>query len=370
MQCKRIYVAATSQHVGKTTSTLGLIHTLRESGVNVGYCKPVGQQFIDVGNRRADKDALLFASSMGFELVPELHSPVILGPGATTAYLDNPSQYPYANKLLKSSKILQQHHEVVVYEGTGHPGVGSVVHLSNDRVAELLGASVILVVEAGIGSTIDSLYLNLAVFEQKNIPVLGVIINKAYVSKIDKIRKYVGPVLKERGTSLLGILPYEEELGLPVMATIAKTLKAKIEYHDDQLDNRVGGIIAGSLIDLSEVKQFENQLLVVSINRLGEALKKLNKVLRMIDVDKSPLSGIILNGKGQIPEEYVDYFREHKVPVLRSMMDTYECVIKISRIEVKINRRTPWKVNKAIQLFKEHVDMTHVLEKIGNHSSI
>lgn len=364
MQCKRLYVAATSQHVGKTTSTLGLIHTLREAGVNVGYCKPVGQQYIDVGKSRADKDAMLFSSTVGFDLVPELHSPVILGPGATTAYLDNPGQYTYSNKLLKSSKILQQHHDVVVYEGTGHPGVGSVVHLSNDRVAELLEAQVILVVEAGIGSTIDSLYLNLSVFERKNIPVLGVIINKAYASKIDKIRQYVGPVLEERGTALLGILPYEEELGLPVMATIAKTLNAKVEFNEDQLDNRIGGIIAGSLIDVSEVKNIDNQLLVVSIKRLGEALRKLDQVVRLIDVDKQPLSGIILNGTGQIPEEYVEYFREHQIPVLRSYMDTYECVIKISRIEVKINRRTPWKVKKAIELFKEHVDMTRVWEKI------
>lgn len=364
MQCKRIYVAATSQHVGKTTSTLGLIHSLQQGGLNVGYCKPVGQQFIDVSAGRADKDALLFSSSIGFDLVPELHSPVILGSGATTAFLENPSQYTYANKVLKASKILQQHHDIVVYEGTGHPGVGSVVDLSNDRVAELIEAGVIMVVEAGIGSTIDSLYLNLSVFERKNIPILGVIINKAYRSKIEKIQKYLRPVLEKRGTRLLGILPYEEELGLPVMATIAKALKAKVEFNEDQLDNRVGGIIAGSLIDMQEGKNSDNQLLVVSINRLGEALKKLNQVLRMIDTDKSPLSGIILNGKGEIAEEYIDYFHEHRIPVLRSQMDTYECVIKISRIEVKINRRTPWKIKKAIELFQQHVDLSPVLEEI------
>ncbi|MEL6392284.1 MAG: dethiobiotin synthase [Bacteroidota bacterium] len=45
----RLYIAATSQHVGKTTSTLGLMAAIKERGINVGYCKPVGQQFVDLG---------------------------------------------------------------------------------------------------------------------------------------------------------------------------------------------------------------------------------------------------------------------------------------------------------------------------------
>ena len=70
MSCKCIYVAATSQHVGKTTSTLGLIAALQRAGIQVGYCKPLGQEFIDVGPSRVDKDALLFSDFMGFELEP------------------------------------------------------------------------------------------------------------------------------------------------------------------------------------------------------------------------------------------------------------------------------------------------------------
>jgi len=361
MQKKKIYVAATSQHVGKTTSTLGLVHALRQEGINVGYCKPVGQQFIDVNGSRADKDAMLFASSMDFELKPELHSPVILGSGATTAYLDDPSAFNYTNRVVKASKLLEQQHEVVVYEGTGHPGVGSVVHLSNARVADLVQAGLIMVVEAGVGNTIDRLDLNLSVFQQKNIPILGVIINKCLPSKIDKVRHYVGRELEARGINLLGIMPYEEELGLPVMHTIAKTLKAKVTHNEDMMDNRVKDIIAGSLIDLKELDDYDGQLLVVSINRLSEALKKLDKVARMMNTSQSPLSGLILTGKGEMPPDIEAYFQTHRIPVLRSQIDTYEVVIKISRIEVKINTRTPWKVKKATELFCKSIDLAPVL---------
>ena len=364
MAIRRIYVAATSQHVGKTTSTLGLLANLKEQGINVGYCKPVGQQYIDIGPSRTDKDALLFSTVMDFDLVPELHSPVILGSGATTAYLDNPKQYNFKTRVLKASKILEQNHSVVVYEGTGHPGVGSVVGLSNAKVANMLHAGLIMVVEAGIGKTIDSLDLNLSVFEQKKIPILGVILNKALPSKIEKVRHYVGKVLDQRGINLLGILPYEEELGLPIVQTIVKAIDAKVTHNEDQLDNRVKDIIAGSLIDLTKLRNFNNQLLVVSVNRIDDALKKLAQVSRLIEIEGSPLSGIIITGDGDVQQEHIDYFNEYQIPVLRSLMDTYEVVKKIGRIEVKINTRTPWKVRKAIELFKEHVDLNPVLERI------
>lgn len=366
MAINKIFVAATSQHVGKTTSTLGLLSCLRAQGINVGYCKPVGQQFIDVNNTRVDKDALLFASSSNFDLVPELHSPVILGPGATTAYLDQPELFNYGNKILKASKILQSQFDVVVYEGTGHPGVGSVVGLSNARVAEMLGAGLIMVVEAGIGNTIDLLDLNLSVFEQKNIPILGVIINKAIPTKIEKVEHYVGNVLKDRGINLLGVLPYDRELGLPVMHSIVKAINGKVELNEDQLDNRVMDIIAGSLIDLRELKEFSNQLLVVSVNRLDEALKKLEGVFRFVDQKEYPLSGIIVTGDEEISQEHQEKFLENKVPVVRAAMDTYEVVIKISRMEVKINTRTPWKVKKAIELFRDHIDLQPVMDSLGN----
>ncbi len=365
MNSKKIFVAATSQHVGKTTSTLGLLACLKSAGLNIGYCKPVGQQFIDVKNQRVDKDALLFASTSGFELVPELHSPVILGPGATTAFLDNPDQFNFGIKILKASKILQSQFDAVVYEGTGHPGVGSVVGLSNARVAEMLDAGLIMVVEAGIGNTIDLLDLNLSVFEQKNIPILGVIINKAIPSKIEKVRHYVGNVLADRGINLLGVMPYEQELGLPVMHTIVKAINGKVDFNEDMLDNKVTDIIAGSLIDLNEVTDFSNQLLVVSISRIDEALKKLDVVSRMVDQDGFPLSGIIVTGEGEFSPHHVELFDSHKVPVVRAAMDTYEVVIKISRIEVKINIRTPWKVKKAIELFDDHVDLQPVLDFLG-----
>ncbi|MEM6261947.1 MAG: AAA family ATPase [Bacteroidota bacterium] len=366
-----IYVAATSQHVGKTTSTLGLIHTLRKQGLNVGYSKPVGQQHVTHDGKQVDKDTALFAQFMGFEIEPDIHSPIILGRGATKAYIDNPSAFSLEDRLDYAREVLENRHEFVVYEGTGHPGVGSVANVSNSVVAEHMDSGVIMIVEAGIGNTIDLLDLNLSVFQQKNIPILGIIINKCLPEKIEQVQHYVGKVLAQRGLPILGIIPYEEELALPLMATIRKAIKGDVMYNETHFDNKVEDIIAGSLIDLNELKSFRNQLLVVSFNRIKDALGKIQHVCDQACLENSPLSGIILTGQGTLPEDTIKYIQDNEIPVIRSRIDTYESVIKISRIEVKINTRTPWKVKKAVELFEKHVDLTHLMKSISKiHSGI
>jgi hypothetical protein len=40
-------------------------------------------------------------------------------------------------------------------------------------------------------------------------------------------------------------------------------------------------------------------------------------------------------------------------------------VIKISKIEVKINPRTPWKAQQAVALIGQHVDLDAILKFSG-----
>ncbi len=364
---KRIYVAATSQHVGKTTSTLGLVSTLNDIGINVGYCKPVGQQFVDLGNLKVDKDVLLFEQIIGFGLVEEVHSPVILGKGATSAYLENPSKFHYRQSIIDAQKVLETKHEVVVYEGTGHPGVGSVVGLSNAEVAKMLGASVIMVVKGGIGNTIDRMMLSICGFQRKNVPIAGIIINKVLPSKMDKIEYYVGKKLKELGIPLLGLLPYDKSLTNPIMETVRVAVKGDVIANEDKMTNMVEDIVSGSLIDTEAFSASSNHLLVVNPKRLCDAIDKIKAISLIKGLDKSPLSGIIITGEGGFGENSdllgncSEYVAEHGIPVISTHLDTFGAVVKISKIEVKINTKTPWKSAKAIELIKEYVDLSSII---------
>jgi BioD-like phosphotransacetylase family protein len=361
MPYRNIFVAATSQHVGKTTSTLGLVSSFMKRGLKVGYCKPVGQKFLDLQNLRVDKDTILFADLIKFDIVPEVHSPVILGPGATELYLDNPTQVDLDEIILSAAQELSRNNELVIYEGTGHPGVGSVANVSNARVARLLNAGVVMVVEGGIGSTIDMLNMTTALFREENVPIIGVIVNKVIPDKMEKVRHYVGKWLSDHDLPLLGLMPYEKTLAYPLIRSVAEAVKGVVTYNADYQDNKVESILAGSLIDLKELRSSQDLLLVVATRSINEAIRKIEFMAAQHGIKNCPLSGIVATGEGQMDRHTLKYIENNNLPLIRSELDTYGAVLRISKIEVKINRSTPWKIKMAIDLIENNVDLSAIL---------
>ncbi|MBK9568095.1 MAG: AAA family ATPase [Saprospiraceae bacterium] len=359
---KNIFVAATSQHVGKTTSTLGLVSTFMKKGLKVGYCKPVGQKFLDIQNLRVDKDTILFADLINFEIIPEMHSPVILGPGATEIYIDHPDDFNLDEIIINAEKKLSKENEIVIYEGTGHPGVGSVANVSNAKVARLLNAEVIMIVEGGVGSTIDMLNMTTALFREEGVPILGVIVNKVIPEKMDKVQYYVEKWLKAHNLPLLGLMPYEKKLAYPLIKTVAEAVNGFVTYNADYVDNKVESIIAGSLIDLKELKSSEDLLLVVATRSINEAIKKIELMVQNHGIRNCPLSGIVATGEGQIDKHTIKYIEKNNLPLIRTELDTYGSFLRISKIEVKINRSTPWKIKMAIDLIENNIDLDRILE--------
>lgn len=361
---KNIYVAASSQHVGKTTSTLGLVASFMKMGYKVGYCKPIGQQALKVEGFPVDKDTVLFADLISFVIQPDIHSPVILGKGATTSFLENPSAFHYKEAIMSAAAELESKNELVIYEGTGHSGVGSVVGLSNAAVAKMLGAGVIFIIEGGIGSSIDKLNMNLALFREHNVPIIGVIVNKVVPEKMEKIRHYLQIWLDQANLKLLGLMPYDESLAYPQMWSVVDAIHGKVIYNEEYLDNKVESFLAGSLIDAVKIKENQNLLLVVSTPKVDEAVTTVRYLTRRFGLPKPPLAGIVATGLGEIKKNTIDFVKEHKIPLVTTHLDTYGSVIKISRIEVKINRETPWKVQRAIELIQQNIDLDYILQSV------
>ena len=57
MPAKRVFLAATGQNRGKTTTSIGLLAAIRERDLRLGFLKPVGQRYLVVDGTRADEEA-------------------------------------------------------------------------------------------------------------------------------------------------------------------------------------------------------------------------------------------------------------------------------------------------------------------------
>ena len=151
-----IFVAATKQHVGKTTTSLAVLSGLQKRFENVGFLKPVGQQHvkveIDLGDEegnssiRVDKDVVLIKEHFNLDHIDYRYmSPVIIPKGYTRQFVDGEiSTSSQQRDVEEAAERISSCSDITLIEGTGHCAVGSIVGLNNAKVASLLGADMVL----------------------------------------------------------------------------------------------------------------------------------------------------------------------------------------------------------------------------------
>src|SRR6188472_798941 len=175
---RQLYLAATGMNRGKTTVALGLLAALAQRKLDVGFTKPVGQRYAIVDGQPADEDAILVRAALGLPDALTVMSPVHIPRGFTKAYIRGEVTPDLPGRIRRAHDTLADKYDLLLVEGTGHAGVGSVVGLSNAQVARMLKAPAAIVAEAGVGRPIDEIVLNRALFARHGVEVVGAILNK------------------------------------------------------------------------------------------------------------------------------------------------------------------------------------------------
>src|SRR5256885_8779485 len=163
----RVFIAATRQNDGKTTTSLGLLAALQKFHPRIGYIKPVGQRFVEIAEQKIDEDTVLMDQVYKLNCPLVDMSPIAVEPDFTRKYLQSSNYDALVRKIQKAFDRVAWEKDFVLCEGSGHAGVGSVFDLSNAQVAKILDARVIIVTQGGIGKPIDEVALNQALFEKE-----------------------------------------------------------------------------------------------------------------------------------------------------------------------------------------------------------
>ena len=232
-----IFVAATRQHVGKTTCSLAIVSGLKKRFDKVGFIKPVGQQHVEVVSEnknstiRVDKDVCLMREHFHLNHIDyEDMSPVIIPSGYTKKFVDGEITL---NSQIQDVEVAMGNvasaSDVVVLEGTGHCAVGSIVGLNNAKVASLLGADMVLICNGGLGSAFDELELNRVLCQHYNVRIAGVILNKVRPDKLEQTEHYMRKaMLQSWGVPLLACIPDQPYLGCPALADMENLFQTKL----------------------------------------------------------------------------------------------------------------------------------------------
>src|SRR3954453_64748 len=268
----RIFIAATRQNEGKTTTSLGLITALQPHYPRVGYIKPVGQRFIEIEEQKIDEDTVLMDSVYQLNCPLVDMSPIAVEPDFTRKYLANANYDLLVKKIQKAFDRVAWEKDFVLCEGSGHAGVGSVFDLSNAQDAKILGAKVIIITRGGIGKPIDEVALNQALFEKEGVEIIGVILNKVLGSKLEFITEFGRRGLKRKGLELLGVIPHQAVLSSPTIGLIREELGAEMLNQTSGSSNLVEGVAVGAMGAHNAMGFFKRGVLLITPGDLEDII--------------------------------------------------------------------------------------------------
>jgi BioD-like phosphotransacetylase family protein len=358
----RVFIAATRQNDGKTTTSLGLLALLQKYYPRVGYIKPVGQRFVEIAEHKIDEDTVLMDQVYKLNCPLVDMSPIAVEPDFTRRYLEASNYDTLVRKIQKAFDRVAWEKDFVLCEGSGHAGVGSVFDLSNARVAKLLGAKVIIVSQGGIGKPIDEVSLNQALFEKEGVEIIGVILNKVLQDKIEYVTDFARRGFKRKGLELLGVLPHRRILSSPTLDLIREELNAELLNSPDHIHNLVDDVVLGAMAVHNTTAFFKPGVLLITPGDREDII--LAAATLNIPFGKDGLAGIVLTGDLKPNPNVLKVIDQIPFPVLLAHESSYLVASKVHDLIVKTRPSDIEKIALIRDLIADHVDVKRILNAL------
>ena len=362
----RVYIAATRQNDGKTTACIGLMSILRTRFKRLGFIKPVGQRYVEVEGHRIDADAYLMRDVYGCPDLLSDMSPIAVDRNFTRRYLKEPNPVELKEAIISRFTRIAADNDIVVIEGTGHAGVGSIFDLNNARVAAMLDAPVILVAGGGIGRPFDEIMLNQALFEKHGVKIVGVIINKVREQKMEEVSSYLEPALARVNLPLLGVFPYRRRLQEPTIRQVIDTVGGELLNGESHLRNSVSDIIVGAMTPHRALTYFKGNSLVVTP---GDRDDLILTAISLASTTRAPrghmIAGLVLTGGVRPRRSVMNVIRRTNIPVVLSKDDTYYVTSRLHDIMVKIKPEEHEKIHLVQKIYSKYCNINLLLNQLS-----
>jgi len=374
---RHLYLAATGQNRGKTTTALGFLDGFIREGLATGFMKPVGQRTVIQDGVPADEDAVLMKAVFGLPGSLRSMSPVHIPRGFTKAYI--------AGEVVEDlgARVRQAHAtfadcDVLLVEGTGHAGVGAVIGLSNAVVAAMLGVPTVIVSEGGVGRPIDEIVLNASLFRAHGVEVAGAIVNKVELDAQPGIVRTLERGLALHGIPLLGVLPYRPILSNPTLGMILEGVRGEAIHPGPDLDAVIGGVAIGAMEPGHMLERVGPRTLVIvpgdredviltvtTAHLVGPARGGSSNVAELTgparDGHDGAALGLVLTGGYRPRPAVIDAIRRADLFATLVGEDTYAVASEVHDLLVKTHPADREKIALIKALVAEHLDIDRIL---------
>lgn len=360
--CKKLFIAATGQNCGKTTMSVSLMHLARKKYGRVGFIKPIGPKIEMFGNRMVDMDAALMAKAYGLEQDIHLMSPVALHKNFTREFLNGQiNKDELEERVVSAVRELEKKYDFLIIEGAGHAGVGSIIGLNNARVAHLLDAPVIVVAGSGIGSVVDSLRLNMALFEKEGADVRLAVINKVRYDKRKQILALVKLAFENTSLSITGGFNYSPILANPTLVHISKLFGLPLRANDKERSRIIHNIQLGAASSQKVVDNLLDDTLLIVTGSRDELLVTTSSLYHIPEYQER-IAGMVITGHAAVSEISQRIVEDSGIPYIRVNETTADVYTALSEDVAKITVEDVEKLN----WIKDHAEKEIDFEAIDS----
>lgn len=354
--CKKIFVASTGQNTGKTTTSISLLHLAREKYSRVGFIKPFGPKVINYQGQDVDVDAALVAHVYGMDDKLALMSPVVLHSQTTRKVLDGRMDAePFLGQIEQAVAELERQCDFLIIEGAGHSGVGSVVGLSNAHVARRLNAPVLMIAGGGVGSVIDDICLNLALFREAGAEVRAILPNKLRQEKREMTLNYLDLAFREAGIRVIGGFNYSPILANPTLRYLSSLLQLPLHADSEQASRIVLNVQLGAASTQRVVDMLLESTLVLVTSSRDEVLVMLATLYHLPEY-QSKIAGLIITGCAPVADVVQRVIEDAEIPYMRCESPMAEVYTTIQEDVAKIRADDDQKIALVRQLAETELD--------------
>jgi hypothetical protein len=319
---RKIFIAATGQNSGKTTTSLFLLHLARKVYGRVGFIKPLGPKPTVLRGMEVDKDVALMAQVYGLEKDLRLMSPVVLHPDSTKKFIDGGiTAHELRQQIVAACIELEKTCDFLIIEGAGHVGVGSVLKLSNAHVARMLDAPVLLVTGGGIGNVVDAVSLNLSLFEKEGVNVRAILTNKIIPDKRATMLDYLRRAFAGEPFKILAGFDYQPMLANPTLRRVADLLDLPLHGNKRDAKRIISHVQIGAASTQRVAELLNDSTLLIVTSSRDELLVTMANLYHIPEY-RSKIVGVVIPGImpiGRITQQILD---RSNIPYLRTQSHT------------------------------------------------
>ncbi|WP_342304255.1 phosphotransacetylase family protein [Methanolobus sp. ZRKC5] len=351
-----ILISSSEEYSGKSSICMGLGKIFQDSGLKVGYMKPVGNLLIDVQGSLTDEDSEGIKKLLGIEDPAKYITPIHL----TDSLIDDALKgvkKDLDEKLVEAYSIISKDKDVVFVEGTGGIGGGAMYGLSDPEIASKLGMKMLLVTRFDSISAVDRILCDMRIIGDDNM-LTGLVLNEVPTNMEDRVSELVVPFLEKRGIKVFGTIHEDDTLRSVFISEIVEDLHAEVLVAPHRLDQLVEHYLVGAMEVGSAIKYFRRQPNSAVITGGDRA------DLHMAAIE-SRVKCLILTGNMRPSGAVLASAEEADIPVILVRGDTMNTIERMEHLIGHAHIKQQVKLDRIVDLLENHLDIPAIAENIG-----